>query len=446
MNKSELIVKNNIVRIVGVFDFPTKQKNINGKFEKDGYTQEIISDELSLKHYKNYWYPDFRDIYFLKKEETSATIFTKQLLDTKLDFVVRTNRETGEQIILETNLISAELFVFKEQLSFFTIELNIDDKKLSSISDLTFCARNFETLINTKNSAIKWVNWIEENILCGIKITSTSSNSKIKVDDYSGSKFKLFTVLDMEQALDQNIRMELLYDVGCVAQIGSAGGNSAFTPSDSYFDELMENKISVFNNYDILPLFDSFTVIGHHILDSNPLHFKNITRSQSYFRIYVHNLFIKYNLFQYNSEMSGDLIKVRDKFETFLNHYNFSHVSYSFLPNLIFQKFRISLDIDDELEKFQERINRISQSILEEKQNRSNLLLTIVGFVTSIGSIEPVFAWINGLKEKLHFNAYLFYTIMGVIIVSAGIPLLMFLFPDKTKLINRKWRERKNLF
>jgi hypothetical protein len=280
--------------------------------------------------------------------------------------------------------------------------------------------------------------------LCGIKISADSSKGKVKVDDYSGSKFKLFTILDMEQSLDQATRLELLYDMGCVAPVGSAGGNSPFTPSDSYFDELMENKISVFNNYDILPLFDSFTVIGDQLLDANPQHFRNITWSQSYFRIYIHNLFIKFNLFRYNSEMVNDSVAVRDEFETFLNNYNLSHISYNFLPNLMYQKHRASLDIDTELEKFQDRINRISQAILEEKQSRSNLLLGIVGLVTSLSSVEPVLAGINDFQKYTGLNHAIYYTLLGIIVVSAGIPLLMFLFPDKTKQIKRKWRERKN--
>ena len=443
IDKSALLVANSIIRVVGVFETTAKMKTVTAKFTNADYEREVITNPAAVSHFKNYWYPDFRDIYFLKKEDTSAKIYSKQLQQ-KVDFVVRTNRETGEQIILNATLNSVELFLFEDQLNFFTIELSIDEKLLSAYSDLTFCARNFDTNVKSENGDVKWVNWIEKNILCGIKITADSSKGKVKVDDYSGSKFKLFTILDMEQSLDQATRLELLYDMGCVAPVGSAGGNSPFTPSDSYFDELMENKISVFNNYDILPLFDSFTVIGDQLLDANPQHFRNITWSQSYFRIYIHNLFIKFNLFRYNSEMVNDSVAVRDEFETFLNNYNLSHISYNFLPNLMYQKHRASLDIDTELEKFQDRINRISQAILEEKQSRSNLLLGIVGLVTSLSSIEPVLAGINDFQKYTGLNHAIYYTLLVIIVVSAGIPLLMFLFPDKSKQIKRKWRERKN--
>ena len=442
-DKSSLLVANSIIRVVGVFETTSKIKSLTAKFTNADYEREIISNPAIVSHFKNYWYPDFRDIYFLKKEETSAKIFSKKL-ERKIDFVVRTNRETGDQTILNATLNSAELFLFEGQLNFFTIELSIEEKQLTAYSDLTYCARNFDSLVKGEDNDVKWVNWIEKNILCGIKISADSSKSKVKVDDYSGSKFKLFTILDMEQTLEQSTRLELLYDIGCVAPIGSAGGNSPFTPSESYFEELMENKISVFNNYDILPLFDSFTVIGNQLLDPNPQHFKNITWSQSYFRIYIHNLFIKFNLFRYNSGMVNDSVTVRDEFETFLNNYNLSHISYNFLPNLMYHKHRISLDIDAELEKFQDRINRISQAILEEKQSRSNLLLGIVGLVTSLSSIEPVLAGIHDFQKYTGLDSGFYYSLIAILVISGGTPLLMYLFPDKTKQIKRKWRERKN--
>ena len=442
INKPDLVVKNAVVRIVGVFETTTKLKTTFAKFTGANYEREKISNPGSINHHKNYWYPDFRDIYFSKKEDTSAKIFSKRF-DEKIDFVVRINRETNEVILLKVTLNNSELFIFKDHLNFFALDLSIENTKLGAYSDLTFCSRNFDSIVKTSDGDIKWVEWIEKNILCGIKISSDTSKGKVKVDDYSGSKFKLFTVLDLDQNLDQNERLNLLYDVGCVAPIGSAGGDGLFTPNDAYFEELMNNKISVFNNYDILPLFDSFTAIGHQILDSNPTHNNNITWTQSYFRIYLHNLFIKFNLFRYNSEMINDSVAVRTEFETFLNTYNLSHISYNFLPNLIYQKQRISLDIDSELEKFQDRINRISQSILEEKQSRSNILLGIVGLVTSLSSIEPVIKAISDLQKFSGFSGALFYSLLTILLIAVGVPLLMYLFPDKTSQLKRKWREKK---
>jgi hypothetical protein len=141
--------------------------------------------------------------------------------------------------------------------------------------------------------------------------------------------------------------------------------------------------------------------------------------------------------------MEHDSVKVRDEFESFLNTYNLSHISYNFLPNLIFHQHRKSLQIDEELEKFQERINRISQAIQEEQQKRSNLLLGIVGAMTSISSVKPILDILENTRSQIHLNGFIFYTLAGILALSAAIPLLAYLFPEKKKQLLRKWKNRK---
>lgn len=442
MDKGNLIVRNSVVRIVGVFEVSSEIKKLHQKLIEFNYSQEEISDSEVLEFYKNYWYPEFRDMYFLKQEETSARIY-KKVLNEKIKFNKIINPKTKEGIPVAATVKEAELFVFKDQLSFFVIDLEIaKNSNLNAYSDLTFCARNFDTEINEEKNKTSWVKWIESNILSGTKISAYGQEKKVKIDDYSGSKFKLYTVLDLEEELSVETRRELLYDVGCVAKIGSAGGGFDYTPSDNYFEDLMVNRISVFNNYDILPLFDSFTVIGNRVLDSEPTHYKNVTWKQTYFRIYIHNLLIKFSLFRYNSEMVEDSIAARDKFEEFLNNYNISHLSYNFLPNLIHQKQRESLDVESELEKFQERINRISQSIQEEQQKRSNILLAIVGFFTSISSAEPIFSFFENERIKQNWEITSFYTLISLLLIIVAVPILLYLFPEKKRKIKRKIRNR----
>jgi hypothetical protein len=285
--------------------------------------------------------------------------------------------------------------------------------------------------------------------LASIKIASTEKLN-VKVDDYSGSKFKLFTVLDLAESVDVKTREELLYDIGCGAKIGSAGGTEYYSPSQDYYKSLLKNKISVFNNYTILTLFDSVTVIGNRIIDGNPESYKRKTWSQSYFRIVLYNLFIKYNLFRYNSELQedseSDEVELRDKFESFLNTYNFSHISYNFLPNLIFQSHKESLDIENELKLFQKRILRISESIKEEQQKRSNALLGIVGIFTSIGAVQPIYEFAERSRISLAFNPFLYYFMIVIILSVLSIPVLIYLFPQKYKLTKLKWKNRKNSY
>ena len=441
MEKKNLTVNNSIVRIVGVFEQNLTKNKFKAKLSASGF--KTIEENDPSSFHKNYWYPEFRDMFFLQKNETSSKIYTKYP-GVKIDFFVRNNKTTGIDETLRVEIGKIELFTFKDGLNLFAIEVSINQKELSYYSDLTYVIRDFYRKVMDNGKEYDWVNWIEEFCLCGVKISSNPEEKNVKVDDYSGSKFKLYTILDIEEELDSKTREELLYDVGCVATIGSAGGNFDLTPSKEYYKELMKNKISVFSNYEILPLFDSYTAIGKNILEADQSSFKRKTWSESYFRIYLYNLFIKFNLYRYNSELMNDSEEIRDKFEEFINTYNLSHLSYHFLPNKIFHQHRESLEIDSELKKFQQRVNKINQSIQEKQQKRTNLLIAVFTIITSISSITPIWEFLQGLKNNLQWSNWLFYGAIIIILIIIGIPVFSFLFPEKTKKIIRQWKNRKN--
>jgi len=427
--KKDLIVSNSIIRIIGVFE-EKNNKDFNKKLTDNGFEKEINQDPYSF--HKNYWYPEFRDLMFLQKEKTSVKVWKKAINEK----VVLENR----QQTIPFNVDLVELFLFPNDLNFFTLEVSIEADELQSYSDLTDVIRNFNSKIfSEKDEKYKWVNWIEDFCLCGIKLQN------VAVDEYSGSKFKLFTIYETAEDLDSTTRDELLFDLGCVSPIGSAGGNLNLSPDEKYYYELLQDKVSVFKNYEILPLFDSFTCLGTNLFDKDVTSFGRKTWTETYFRIVLYNLFLKYNLFRYNSKLNTDSsVKIRDEFESFLNTYNISHISYNFLPNLIAEKHRKSLQIDSELEKFQDRINRISQEIQEKEQKRSNLLLTFVGIVTSLGSAKPIFSMVETFRSDHQLNSGLFYSLLSMALIGSSIPIIRFLFPEVIKSIQRKWKKKKN--
>jgi hypothetical protein len=442
MDKLSLEVYDSEIRIVGIFE-AKKYAKLAKDFIKEGFELENLSDS-TRKFYKDYWYPEFRDLLFFKEKETSSKIL-KKTFNQSLTFIKNKDKEHKPITLVEAEIRSVELILFPNDLHFFSIELKPKENNIQQIADLIFCAREFNKEL-LEQPEMSWVNWIETNCLNGILITSNDVNDVVHTDGFSGSKFKLYTLVDFKEndALkNPQVRDELLYDLGCVSPIGTAGGDFSFTPSESYFEELLNDKISVFNNYTILPLFDTFTVVGYNLLNFDQYGTKRSSWTQTYFRIYLYNLFIKYNLFRYNLDMEHDSVKVRDEFESFLNTYNLSHISYNFLPNLIFHQHRKSLQIDEELDKFQERINRISQAIQEEQQKRSNLLLGIVGAMTSISSVKPILDILENTRTQINLNGYLFYSLAGIIALTAAIPLLAYLFPEKKKQLLRKWKNRK---
>ncbi len=431
-----------IIKLVGIFEEKYSKKFVQ-RFLKSGYKEELFSDQTK-SFLKNTFYPEFRDLFFLGQEESSVTVLQLQPTEG-----IIFKKGFGENVTeISTDFSQVELFLFPNGLHFFSIQLSPRQLELAHLSDVMYCARSFDSTVHHKGVDQSWVSWIEDHFLDGIQISS-KDQKRIHVDEFSGSKFKLFSIIDIPEAannIDLQTRENLLYDLGSVAQIGTAGGNSYFTTSPEYFTSLMKEKIAVFNNYTILPLFDTFTVVGEGVITSpypNSALGMKLTWTQTYFRIYLYNIFIKYNLFRYNLEMGDDSVKVRDEFESFLNTYNLSHISYNFLPNLIFQQHRKSLQIDEELEKFQERINRISQAIQEDQQKRSNLLLGIVGAMTSISGLQPVLKYLEIGRKTVGMGYFSYYPVVLLIVLVLALPLLAYLFPEKKKQFLRKWKQRK---
>jgi 3-dehydroquinate dehydratase len=437
MDKQSLKVNNSIIRISGIFESDLNSAS-ERKFKEAGYIDETIKDQ---QFHKNYWYPEFRDIFFRKEnKETAARILVKSCNE-KVTFL-RRNHEKEVVKKTQTTINSKEVYLFPNGLHFFSISFDTTGLSLVDISDLTLSIRNFTAELEGYKES-EWVKWVENEVIAGIKIYSTWDQKTIPVDEYSGSKFKLYSVVDLEpnDSINQQVIDELLYDIGCVAKIGSAGGKEYFSPSESYYNLLLKDKISAFNNYAMLPLFDTFTTVGFGILSND---FSHITYNETYFRIYLFNLFIKYNLYRYNSDMRLDSVKTRNQFEKFLNNYNISTISYNFLPNLIFEKHRKSMLVEEELAKFEERINRISQSIQEDQQNRMNTLIGIVGLFTSIGSVEPAIALLENARETIALQMEPFYTLVILLLIIIALPILMYLFPEKKKQLTKKWKQRRN--
>jgi hypothetical protein len=435
MQKNELLINASIVRITGIFEAELT-KDLVQQFIRVGYLDECIEDQ---QFHKNYWYPEFRDIFYRKeRKETASRVLVRELNAEIVFLRLNHNKEIVGKFQAAVN--KCEVYLFPNGLHFFSISFDTSKLTLQDISDLSFFARNFNTKIEGYFEA-HWVRWVEKEVIAGIKIYAAWDEKTIPVDEYSGSKFKLYTVIDLvpNEGINEQLIDELLYDIGCVAKIGSAGGKMHYSPSDSYFNTLMEQKISAFNNYSMLPLFDTFTTVGTGVLTNENAF---VTYHQTYFRIYLFNLFIKYNLYRYNSAMRLDSIKTRDEFEGFLNNYNLSTISYNFLPNLIFEKHRKTMQVEEELVKFEERINRISQSIQEEQQGRMNTLIGIVGLVTSIGSIEPGIVLLENVRESFQMKMTPYYSLVSLLVIIIALPILSYLFPEKKKQLMRKLKRK----
>ena len=439
---SDNIVNKSIIKIIGLLgDLPKKSDHhILQLLKKNGYEVDcfpslVLSDgsttrnDESIGFLKDYFYSDFRKIMFLEDENIKNT----RLCSTHIKEVILVKDlkdESGNisQKYFPVNIKETEVYLFPSQIGLFSITLDISDKLTNyhDINDILFLIRHFDTLTSEN---LKWHEWISKNVLAGIELRGDN----IKTDEFSGSKFKLYTILDCKAKNDE--RAPLLYDMATVSRIGTALSTDSWAPSKQYYDKLMLLKISPFNNWEALCLFDSFTCIGDEQLNNAG---SFMTWDYTYFRIYLYRLFFKYNLYKYNSSIQEEPVKLRTLFETFLNDYNFNRISYNFLANEIYIKAGEALEIDIELLAFQARLNHLTNLIQEKRETKTNNLLQLVTVLGGISSVQPVLGILDHFKKYLGWSSYQFYSSIIVLLLLCGVGILFYLMPDLLqKLITR---------
>ena len=450
----EILVNSGLVKIVGVFAYDTRKDP--KRFTLDGYHTMHMIDLPSSIHrkevdniidgtrlfYKNTYYSEFRDLMFTGRDRVEEDGIQKNKI-TKLQrtlslaghFILR-NNETLKFITNEQ-----ELFLFPDGIGIFSISFEVSNQPISYSSNLINQAREFtsnvENLLGNKEHFHKW---ISTNIISTISIVGDN----LEVDEYSGSKFKTYAVFDVSET-SENLtynRDHLLFELGTSSPIGTVAGTGRNKPSPMYYDLLMENKLSAFANYEGLALLDSFTVIGtsnySNLSNNNTDYFQHHTWNRTYFSIYIFNLYVRYNLFKFNSLFLTNPVKYRNKFQQFLNQNNFTHISFNFLPNMVFSIMRNSLGIEAEIEKFEKRLSNLAASIQEGQEKRQAFLLSLISIISSISAAKDIKQSIVAMQISLGWNVVFFYTVIFSIITILGLIVLVYLFPLHAQKLKKK--------
>ena len=423
-------IENYILKITGVFNY---DKELFEKATKSNYKELKFSDDFE-KFSKDFFYPDIRNQFFNNDKKRHTILIRENAENSTVKLFSYQYDGKTKSKELQLKIVDSRLDLFDEGFGLFTLNLEIQSElvDLTKFSDAAFLARNFETNIEHTDYE-KWHEYIEKEILLG----SSTRGQSIKVDEYSGSKYKLYMVLDIPELNEKETMKSLLFDIGTLSRIGSAIGNSYDSMDKDYIERLIKNNsISVFNNYEGLALLDTFTVVGNKILDQN---WKKETYSSVYYGIYLYCLFLKYNLFKYNYEIADLDEDRRSNFQDFLAKYYFNYISYNFLPTEIYNKIRKALDIEKELKLLNEKIVAVGQKIQEEQQDRTNKILGIVTVLTSVSSVQPVYDYLIEGQKILGWSTEIYWitTISIVLVLVVGVGFYVF---GKTIL---KWIKKR---
>jgi hypothetical protein len=349
------------------------------------------SSEEIIRNFKDYYYESFVDTVFphfksSDKQQLNSD-FAKQTyrLSLKIDQqhpiqIKKKETATNYNVYFEY----LDLFFFPDGVVYYCFKCDFSSFSFDEITLLNNHIRNADKLED--------MDFLKTHLSFLQTTAIASKNTDIQS---FGNKLKVFSVIEYNAQLTKEEENMLLYDIGACVPIGSASGEKPyFQPSEDYFNDLIENnKISVFNNWSALTLFDTFT----GLFQKGALY--NFNWENGYFNlIYLQSLYVKNHLFKVNKAFYATGAKHQqlddDLFE-FNKYYNPSHISFNFLPSIIFNKIRYSLAIDNELNLLKEGIERANRKSKEKRDKTINNILRIIALLAVFSVIWDVSEWLN---------------------------------------------------
>lgn len=438
-----------LIKVTGVFSFSKKKismftqngystiplvENLPGKDNPDYEKIKKQAAESTRKWYRDNYYREFASLMYTGDDDKHPM----KALQRQKEFAIKLfPGPHDKRRIIPAKCVNQELFLFNNEVGILSLTFEPEALDFLKISDLTVALKSFDTSMEYNGEPCAFHEFISKELLAGISLRGAN----VQADDYSGSKFKIYSIISTEDPDDGKTysRDKLVYEIGTGSRIGDMGSNGFNAPSEEYFQELMQNSIKVFNNYTGLALLDSFTVIGQGVMKSKTENFLSFnTYNRVYFAIYIFNLYIRYNIFRFNAIFNENPVKTRDEFQQFLNEYNFSYISFNFLPNIFHQKIHAAQNIDHEIDHFEKRLGGLATSIQEDQEKRQATLLAIVSLLTGLSSVSDIFDLLEKFRIQCGLGLSLFYSLLVILAVLLAIPALAYLFPESAKKIRKK--------
>ena len=354
--------------------------SVNSKWKKILKTKE----EKSMM--EKFYYPEFVDFCYQDENSVQGTCIERYLfpMDTEIEVDLFGKKQHT------VSIKDIELFVLPYNLLIYSIRV---DQNEADLNDITAALSILRNISDYKEELIQssWGKVLEPIVEIYKSLAMTApyaSNEKFRYFNLmeNGNKLKLFQIIEMDltKVKEQD---ELLFELGTLAPINSYNSSSFSSPSQDYFNKIMEqNKVSVFNNWKGLSLFDTFTILSYHtqsyLLDN---------WINAYFgMIYIHSLFLKFYLFRMNilfRKKQAKAAHLEKEFVRFERNYCFHKISYNFLPLEIYESLDTGLEINEEKSQLYHMIEQ--EKNMQEKENNSkiNNLLFFLACLTVFSTI-----------------------------------------------------------
>ena len=297
----------------------------------------------------------------------------------------------NDETTIQCGIEHIDLYLFPHEIGIFSLKFFLEkeqDMNLGTVSAFLNKIRYLTTgiTISGTEQSMALQDFLENNVLKLLKLDENWA-------DFN-PQLKTYTCIDLKEEIPENEMDFLLYDIGNFSVIGSAKGEGVLAPSENYFrEQIHANKVSVFRNWSVLTLYDTFTRISINFPDQ----FKSW--EYDYLNLYIHCLYQKFYMYLTNSELSNITVvskrteKIRDRFIEFINDYHHSHISYRFLPDLLQDKLLQSLEIHAEIERMETKIQRINEHFQERREKSFNIALIIITLLSVFSVLYDVSEW-----------------------------------------------------
>jgi len=395
-----------------------------------------VDDKDTRAFLVNNYTPEFRNVMFLDDgDDLPIRRFLRKWANddsARFDVVSRN---------IPFRLLRARIFAFEGNLGglgLYVIEVRHcrPEVRLSDLSDLGNALRVFATTVRSSvgGTELSVTQLIQSVVLPGIIVGDGS-----RVNQYSGSKLKTFLAVDLASPENPSVLRDLLFDLGCFSPVGSANGDTSLTPSDEYLESIVSRGVRPFRNYQALTLFDSFVSIGSNLLEMPD---QRLTWDDTYLRIYVYNLYVKFRCQQLMADLHRTASRDREQCERFLVKFDAPRISYNFLPSLFHEDMRRGLEVREELEALRRRVGALSKLIDEDYQKRTAALLGVVSVLGAVQGVPTYLAYVPRIQAVLHLHAALFWLLASVLAIAGACLLGAFLFPDRLRRARQRYSRR----
>lgn len=206
---------------------------------------------------------------------------------------------------------------------------------------------------------------------------------------FTGNKLYNYLLVRLDEENDKYYSKDTLYDLSCEYTMGGSNDLNDSRCHDPHYKEylLENNSIVCFASWKGLVLNDTMCVLMN---SSEPEMRYNNWKIDYLEFIYMNVFYLKAYLVMMNKKYQNvnATSKLEKEYLEFDRTFNFKNISYNFLPQLIYDRIRVGMEINDELSQLKDKISSYSDKCERENEQTINRILFVMTIFTLTSAIN----------------------------------------------------------